>query len=134
MKLILFAGCDSNTVFCQIILFCNWLILLNKNGMAGFDLCPPWQRRQSKGRIRPLNHAAPFVDVLPEVKIWVINIYRSFILPEMISPEEFFMPQLGVIKNALTCNYHVTGDFSLDAKMALRLNYYHRILLNHLLT
>ena len=47
---------------------------------------------------------------------YIINLYCSF-RPLGIYPNDFFVNQLSIVKNALTSNCHVMGDFNLDARM-----------------
>ena len=56
------------------------------------------------------------VDVICIPPIRIINVYRSF-RPSGISPNKFFETQLEIVKNALTSNCYVMGDFNLDARM-----------------
>ena len=62
----------------------------------------------------------------------IMNLYRSFRPPGMVSPETFFFNQLRIIKNALSNNCYIMGDFNLDAKMEFRSDYHHRIPLSTL--
>ena len=48
-----------------------------------------------------------------------------------MSPEAFFTAQLGNMKNALTSNCYLMGDFNLDPEMEYRPDYHHRIPLSH---
>ena len=41
------------------------------------------------------------------VTITIMNVYRSFRPPGMISPDAFFIAQLGIIKNALNNNCYL---------------------------
>ena len=45
----------------------------------------------------------------------------------MISPEAFFNAQLSILKNSLTSNCFILGDFNLDASMAYRPDYNYKI-------
>ena len=58
------------------------------------------------------------VDVIADVKIRIINVYRSFRPPNSMTPEAFFVEQLNVIKNVSCSNCYILGDFNLDAKMS----------------
>ena len=51
-----------------------------------------------------------------------------------MTPEAFFIEQLGVIKNATCENCYIMGDFNLDAKMIHRNDYYRKIPLNLLIS
>ena len=66
------------------------------------------------------------IDVMLDVKIRVISLYRSF-RPETLSPNEFFKGQLGVLKNAIEKNCFIMGDFNLDAGMEDRRDYGYKI-------
>ena len=59
------------------------------------------------------------IDLLLDVKIRLISVYRSF-RPDLLSPNEFFKGQLEVIKNATVRNCLIMGDFNLDAGMEAR--------------
>ena len=63
----------------------------------------------------------------------IINVYRSFRPPGGVTAESFFNTQLAVIKNAMTNNCVVMGDFNLDAKMELRPDYNYRNMLESLM-
>ncbi len=67
------------------------------------------------------------VDVITDVKIRVINVYRSFRPPNYMTPEDFFVEQLKVIKKASCINCYIMGDFNLDAKMSYRNDYHRKI-------
>ena len=60
---------------------------------------------------------------------FVQNKYCSFRSLGLLAPNAFIEIQLGVLKNGLTSNSYVMGDFNLDAKMQ---DYQHRIPLSHL--
>ena len=64
------------------------------------------------------------VDVILNVKIRIINVYRTFRPSNGMNPIQFFVEQLHIIRNALCANCYVMGDFNLDAKMNHRLEYY----------
>ena len=55
------------------------------------------------------------IDVLANITLKIISLYRSFRPPGMISPDAFFKIQLGILKKALTSNCYIMGDFNLDA-------------------
>ena len=55
------------------------------------------------------------IDIHLDVDCRMINIYRWFRPPDMISPNTFFLSQMGVIRRAFTQNCFVLGDFNLDA-------------------
>ena len=57
------------------------------------------------------------VDVYTNVKIRIINVYRSFRPPNGMTPEIFFNEQLKILNNALCNNCIIVGDFNLDARM-----------------
>ena len=46
------------------------------------------------------------------VKIRIINLYRSFRPPNNMSPDAFFIEQLEILKNAMFDNCYVLGDFN----------------------
>ena len=54
----------------------------------------------------------------------------SFRAPGLVSPDSFFRVQLGILKNALTNNCFIMGDFNLDVNMEHRLDYHYRIPFN----
>ena len=66
-------------------------------------------------------------DINTACLVRVICIYRSFRPPGMISPEAFFNAQLSILKNSLTSNCYILGDFNLDASMAYRPDYNYKI-------
>ena len=72
------------------------------------------------------------IDVNMEVKIRIINVYRSFHPPGGVSVNTFFDHQLTVIKNALCKNCYILGDFNLEGGINLSSDYYNRSLLNTL--
>ena len=69
------------------------------------------------------NHHIVIVDITTSKKFCVINLYRSFHPQGNLSPDEFFKSQLGVLQKALCSNCLILGDFNLDARMELRLDY-----------
>ena len=68
------------------------------------------------------NYHIVIIDVILAVKIRVICIYRSFRPQDYTTPTAFFETQLGILKNALTSNTYLLGDFNLDARMEMRDN------------
>ena len=78
------------------------------------------------------NYHIVIIDVVCNINMRIINLYRSFRPPGMVSPETFFFNQLRIIKNALSNNCYIMGDFNLDAKMEFRSDYHHRIPLSTL--
>ena len=78
------------------------------------------------------NHHIVIVDITTSKKFRVINLYRSFRPQGNLSPDEFFKSQLGVLQKALCSYCLILGDFNLDARMELRLDYPRKITLNHL--
>jgi hypothetical protein len=52
----------------------------------------------------------------------------------MLSPNAFFNLQLGIIKNALTSNGFLRGDFNLYTKIENIADYHHKIPLEYLTT
>ena len=56
------------------------------------------------------------IDVCLDVKIRLINVYRSF-RPLGMSPNKLFENQLKIIQKALKNNCIIMGDFNLDARM-----------------
>ena len=63
------------------------------------------------------------IDVTAKKPICIINIYRSFRPPGMVSPSTFFNTQLELLVGSLTGDTYALGDFNLDAKMELRRDY-----------
>ena len=63
------------------------------------------------------------VDVVLNVKVRIINVYRSFRTPNSMTPEAFFAEQLKFLKKAMCNNCYIMGDFNLDAKMSNRQDY-----------
>ena len=72
------------------------------------------------------------IDVVTSIKLCIIRIYRSFRPPGNVSPDVFFKIQLGLLRNALTNNCYILGDFNLDANMENRLDYNRRVPMNYL--
>ena len=72
------------------------------------------------------------IDVLGIVNCRILNVYRSFRPPGLLSPNTFFDKQLEVISGALTSNSIVLGDFNLDAKMSNVPDYHRKIPLENL--
>ena len=66
------------------------------------------------------------IDVMLDVQIRVISLYRSF-RPELVSPNEFFKGQLDVLGNSITNNCLIMGDFNLDAGMEARHDYGYKV-------
>ena len=66
-------------------------------------------------------------DVMIPKPIRVICVYRSFRPPGMISPDNFFRAQLSILKNCLTSDYYILGDFNLDFEMIDRPDYNYKI-------
>ena len=62
------------------------------------------------------------IDVVLNVKIRIINVYRSFRPPNGMTPDAFFVEQLGIMKRALCSTCYIMGDFNLDANMNHRSN------------
>ena len=50
----------------------------------------------------------------------------------MLSPNSFFKAQLEILKNSITDNCLIMGDFNLDVKMIGRSDYSNKVLLSHL--
>ena len=67
------------------------------------------------------------VDILLNIKIRLTNVYKSFRLPNGVTPDEFFKVQLEIIGRALCNNCFVMGDFNLDLKMSDRNDYQRRV-------
>ena len=72
------------------------------------------------------------VDINLAVQIRIICIYRSFRPPNQMTPDNFFLEQLKIIRNALCKNCYILGDFNLDANMTNCLDYGRRIPLKFL--
>ena len=76
------------------------------------------------------NFHVVIIDVELDVKLRIINIYRSFRPPNGMSPDVFFTEQLGIMQNALCSSCYIMGDFNLDANMNHRLDYNRKVPLN----
>ena len=53
-------------------------------------------------------------DVLSKPNLRLINIYRSFNPPNNTNPREFFNKQINLIRQVITNNTMIVGDFNLD--------------------
>ena len=73
------------------------------------------------------NFHVVILDVNLNVKIRIINVYRSFKPPGGMTPDVFFVEQLGIMKNALCNNCYILGDFNLDANMNHRMDYSRKV-------
>ena len=73
------------------------------------------------------NYHIVIIDVNLNVKIRIINVYRSFRPPNGMTPDVFFVKQLGIIKSALCSNCYIMGDFNLDPKMNHRMDYSRKV-------
>ena len=78
------------------------------------------------------NYHLVIVDLLCNPIIRIICLYRSFRPPGMLSPELFFSNQLAVIKNSLSNDCLIMGDFNLDASMSDRLDYNYKLPMKNL--
>ena len=67
------------------------------------------------------------VDVKINVLIQIICVYRSFRPLNRMTPDEFFIEQLKVIKSAMCTNCYIMGDFNLDANMCNHVDYSCRV-------
>ena len=56
------------------------------------------------------------IDVIGHEKLRIINIYRTFCPKNGMTPKEFFVYQLGIIKNAMNSCSILLGDFNLDIR------------------
>jgi exonuclease III len=56
------------------------------------------------------------IDVIGHEKLRIINIYRTFCPKNGMTPKEFFIYQLGIIKNAMNNCSILLGDFNLDIR------------------
>ena len=83
--------------------------------------------------LEKLNCHIVIIDIEGVNVMRIINVYRSFRPPGGVTAESFFNTQLAVIKNAMTNNCVVMGDFNLDAKMELRPDYNYRNMLESLM-
>ena len=73
------------------------------------------------------NFHVVIVDVILNIKIRIINIYRSFRPPNGMTPDVFFAEQLCIVKNALCTSCYIMGDFNLDARMNHRMDYTRKV-------
>ena len=73
------------------------------------------------------NFHVVIIDVFLNVKIRIINIYRSFRPPNGMTPDVFFAEQLRILKNALCSSCYIMGDFNLDARMNHRMDYNRKV-------
>ena len=78
------------------------------------------------------DHHIVIIDVKTDILIRVISLYRSFQPQGGISPETLFTAQIGVLKNSITKNCFIFGDFNLDIDMEHRPDYMYKIPLGHL--
>ena len=78
------------------------------------------------------DHHIVVIDIITDKKFRIINLYRSFRPQGGLSPDELFKSQLGVLKNALSPNCLILGDFNLDAGMEFRLDYPRKATFNYL--
>ena len=78
------------------------------------------------------DHHIVIIDVIASKNFRLINLYRSFRPQGGMSPETFFISQLGVVKNAQSKDCLVMGDFNLDVNMSMRPDYSYKSTLNHL--
>ena len=58
------------------------------------------------------NFHVVILDVNLNVKIRIINVYRSFRPPGGMTPDMFFVEQLRIMKNALCSNCYIMGNFT----------------------
>ena len=72
------------------------------------------------------------LDINIGYKLRIINIYRSFRPQGMLSVNELFEKQLGLIRNCMCENLMLIGDFNLDANKGLSNDYNYRIPMNAL--
>ena len=72
-----------------------------------------------KRRTRENDHIIVIV-VFADVKIRIINVYRSFRPPNLMTLEAFFAEQLNILKKAKCTNCNILGDLNLDAIMSYR--------------
>ena len=72
------------------------------------------------------------IDLILDIKVRILTLYRSFRPPNSLSPSVFFKKQLDIIERNIVPNMIVLGDFNLDAKMQFRLDYPHKVLFDEL--
>ena len=72
------------------------------------------------------------IDIHSDDNLRLINLYRPFRPPGLISPNDFFKVQLNIVKSALKNDCIVMGDFNLDARMDHRPDYHHKVPLTFL--
>ena len=82
--------------------------------------------------LEKLNCHVIIIDVLGAVNFRIINVYRSFRPPGLMSPNSFFDSQIAIISVALTNNSYLLGDFNLDARMSDVPEYHRKIQLDKL--
>ena len=67
------------------------------------------------------------MDAKCKTEFRIIPLYRSFRPQVGISPETFFTAQLDLLREAVTKNCFILGDFNLDARMELRNDYVYKV-------
>ena len=82
--------------------------------------------------LEKLNCHVIIIDFLGAVNFRIINVYRSFRPPGLMSPNSFFDSQIALISVALTSNSYLLGDFNLDASMSDVPEYHRKIPLDKL--
>ena len=65
-------------------------------------------------------------DLNLHVPIRIVCLYRSFRPPGMQSPLTFFNNQIALLRNCLTSNCLIMGDFNLDANLIHRPDYIYK--------
>ena len=82
--------------------------------------------------LEKLDRHIVIVDIIASRRFRLINLYRSFRPQGRLTPQAFFKEQLIVLKNALTKDCLVMGDFNLDVNMTMRPDYPYKIPLENL--
>ena len=75
--------------------------------------------------LEKINSHIVIIDIIDASNCRIINVYRSFRPPGLMSPDNFFDLQIATIRAAINCNSIVLGDFNLDARMS-NIPEYHR--------
>ena len=76
-----------------------------------------------KNNLDGTNSNIMIVDIIHSVTTRVINIYRSFAPQNNVKQREKFRYQLGLIKEAMTQNTIILGDFNIDDGKRFDVNY-----------
>ena len=107
------------------------LELNNEKKRVGFYIRKDLNYIRRKDLEKENSHVV-IIDVKSSLSLRIITLYRSFRPQGGISPEAFFTAQLEVLKNAITKNCFIMGDFNLDAEMEICQDYLYKVPLGHL--